>query len=148
MTNETDLRECCAKIALTKRLLGPETFDLEKILTELEIKKSLLMKYKPRDYQTILKEICPETIEIEEIEKGLEDEKVRLEKEKKDAETRIKLEEKERKKAIAVEKAEKEAKAKAEKLKAAEIKAEKIAAKKAELAALEAEEVKEETIGE
>ncbi len=121
MTNETDLRECSAQIALVKRLLGPETFDLKKILMELEIKKSLLMKYKPRDYQTILKEIRPETIEIEEIEKGLEDKKARLEKEKNDVET-------ERKKAIEFEKAEK------------------IKALKAQIKTIE--EVKEKNIGE
>ncbi|KKN27832.1 hypothetical protein LCGC14_0860530 [marine sediment metagenome] len=55
MTNRTDLDECFAKIEIIKQLLGPETFDLKKILIELETKKKLLMKFKPRDYATILK---------------------------------------------------------------------------------------------
>jgi len=55
MTNETDLREISAQIELVKQLLGPETFDLDKTLIELETKKKLLMTFKPRSYATILK---------------------------------------------------------------------------------------------
>ncbi len=55
MTNRTDLDECFAKIEIIKQLLGPETFDLKKILIELETKKKLLMRFKTRDYSTILK---------------------------------------------------------------------------------------------
>ena len=55
MTNRTDLDKCSAQIELVKQLLGPETFDLKKILIELETKKKLLMKFKPRSYNTILK---------------------------------------------------------------------------------------------
>lgn len=56
MTNETDLRECSAQIDLVRQLIDqPETFDLDKILPELETKKKLLMTFKPRDYATILK---------------------------------------------------------------------------------------------
>jgi len=55
MTNETDLRECSAQIELVRQLLGPETFDLDKVLIELETKKKLLMTFKPRSYATILK---------------------------------------------------------------------------------------------
>lgn len=57
MTNETDLRECSAQIELVKQLLGPETFDLKKILIELETKKKLLMTFKPRSYAAILRDI-------------------------------------------------------------------------------------------
>jgi len=57
MTNETDLRECSAQIELVKQLLGPETFDLDKILMKLETKKKLLMTFKPRSYDAILKGI-------------------------------------------------------------------------------------------
>lgn len=55
MTNRTDLDKFSAQIELVKQLLGPETFDLKKILIELETKKKLLMKFKPRSYDTILK---------------------------------------------------------------------------------------------
>lgn len=55
MTNETDLRECCAQIELIRQLIDQEeTFDINKVLIELETKKKLLMKFKPRDYITIL----------------------------------------------------------------------------------------------
>lgn len=56
MTNRTDLNECSAQIKLLKQLTTqPETFDLDKILIELETKKKLLMAFKPRDYITIQK---------------------------------------------------------------------------------------------
>lgn len=56
MTNETDLNECCAQIKLIRQLTTqPETFDLDKVLIELETKKKLLMKYRTANYQTILK---------------------------------------------------------------------------------------------
>lgn len=55
MTNRSDLDKYCAQIELVKQLLGPETFDLNKVLIELETKKKLLMTFKPRDYATILK---------------------------------------------------------------------------------------------
>ena len=55
MTNRSDLDICLAQIELVKQLLGPETFDLKKILIELETKKKLLMMFKPRDYARILK---------------------------------------------------------------------------------------------
>ena len=56
MTNRSDLDECSAQIKLLKQLLTqPETFDLDKVLIELETKKKLLMTFKPRDYTTILK---------------------------------------------------------------------------------------------
>ena len=57
MTNRSDLNECSAQIKLVKRLLGPETFDLDKVLVKLQTKKKLLMKFSPRDYATILKGI-------------------------------------------------------------------------------------------
>jgi len=57
MTNETDLRECSAQIELVKQLLGPETFDLNKVLIELETKKKLLMTFKPRSYHNILEDL-------------------------------------------------------------------------------------------
>jgi len=63
MTSETDLREVSAQIEIVKQLIdNPETFDIHKILIELETKKKRLMKYKPRDYITILKEFYPEEI--------------------------------------------------------------------------------------
>ena len=56
MTNRSDLNECSAQIKLVKQLISqPETFDLDKILIELETKKKLLMTFRPRDYITILK---------------------------------------------------------------------------------------------
>ncbi|BDI54968.1 MAG: hypothetical protein QIT40_gp10 [Lokiarchaeia virus VerdaV4] len=58
MTNQSDLNECCAQIKLLKQLLTqPETFDLDKVLIELETKKKLLMTFKPRSYITILKDL-------------------------------------------------------------------------------------------
>jgi len=56
MTNRTDLNECSAQIKLLKQLITqPETFDLDKVLIELETKKKLLMTFKPRDYADIQK---------------------------------------------------------------------------------------------
>ena len=56
MTNRTDLDKCSAQIELVSQLITqPETFDLNEILTKLEFKKKLLMKYKPRDYIRIQK---------------------------------------------------------------------------------------------
>lgn len=56
MTNRSDLNECSAQIDLIRQLIEqPETFDLDKILIELETKKKLLMTFKPRSYATILK---------------------------------------------------------------------------------------------
>lgn len=57
MTNETDLRECSAQIVLIEQLLGPETFDLDKLLVKFKTKEKLLMTFKPRDYITILKDL-------------------------------------------------------------------------------------------
>jgi len=56
MTNRTDLNECSAQIKIIKQLITqPETFELDKILIELETKKKLLIKFMPRDYATIVK---------------------------------------------------------------------------------------------
>ncbi|BDI54932.1 MAG: hypothetical protein [Asgard archaea virus VerdaV3] len=56
MTNETELNECSAQIKLAKRLTTqPETFELDKVLIELETRKKLLMKFMPMTYATILK---------------------------------------------------------------------------------------------
>ena len=56
MTNRTDLDKCCAQIELISQLINqPETFDLNEELIKLETKKILLMTYKTRDYNTILK---------------------------------------------------------------------------------------------
>jgi len=57
MTNRSDLDKYCAQIELVKQLLGPETFDLDKILIKLETKKKLLMAFKPRSYATILEDL-------------------------------------------------------------------------------------------
>lgn len=58
MTNETDIRECCAQIELIRQLITqPETFDLDKVLVKLETKKKLLMTFKPRRYITILEDL-------------------------------------------------------------------------------------------
>jgi len=57
MTNRSDLDKCCAQIELVKQLLGPETFNLDKILIELETKKKLLMTFKPRSYHNILEDL-------------------------------------------------------------------------------------------
>ena len=145
MTNQTDLNECCAQIELIRQLIDqPETFDLDKILIELETKKKLLMTFGPRDYATILKGLESGGLIHPNIEeaKRAKTEKLRLIKEE---ELAAELEAKrlvEEAKAFELKKEEEE-KAKAEKLKAAAIKAEKIAAKKAELVALEAKEVEE-----
>ncbi|GAH64648.1 unnamed protein product, partial [marine sediment metagenome] len=151
-----------AQIKLVKRLISqPETFDLDKVLIELETKKKFLMKHRSSDYATILKglesgELIHPNIEeakraevkklrlIEETEaKRLvkEAEEKAMEAIAEDLEAKafqLKKQEEEKAKQKALE-----AKAKAEKLKAAAIKAEKIAAKKAELAALEFEEVED-----
>ena len=69
LTNKSDLNKCCAQIELVEQLITqPETFDIHKVLVELQAKKKLLMKYKPRDYATILKEFFPEK-EIKESKK-------------------------------------------------------------------------------
>ena len=74
MTNRTDLDKCCAQIELLIQLhTQPETFDLDKVLIKLETKKILLMTYKTRDYNTILKglesgELKPIALISEEIE--------------------------------------------------------------------------------
>ena len=58
MTNETDLRECCAQIEIIRQLMiQPEVIEFDKVLVELETKKKLLMTFKPRDYTTILKDL-------------------------------------------------------------------------------------------
>ena len=74
MTNRTDLDKCCAQIELISGLINqPETFDLNEELIKLETKKKLLMTYKTRDYNTILKglesgQLKPIALISEEIE--------------------------------------------------------------------------------
>ena len=146
MTNETDLRECSAQIELIRQLIDqPETFDLDKVLIELETKKKLLMTFGPRDYATILKGlesgglIHPNIAAAKQLSETKQLKVLAEEKAKLVAEKKLEAEEA---KAFQLKKQEDE-RVKAEKLKAAAIKAEKIAAKKAELVALEAKEVEE-----
>lgn len=48
------MRECCAQIELVERLITqPETFDIRKVLVELQTKKKLLMTFRKLDYITI-----------------------------------------------------------------------------------------------
>jgi len=167
MTNRSDLNECCAQIKLAKQLIAqPETFDLDKVLIELEAKKALLTKFMPRDYATILKGLESGALVSEEkkLQEPKIDEKAKA-KAQEDADFDAKMKAKQEaegleakkiaeeeaktlklaeKKRLAEEKAfqlkkQAEAIAKAEKLKtdAANTKAEKIAAKKAELKKLE-----------
>ena len=78
MTNRSDLDECSAQIKLVKQLIDqPETFDLGKVLIELETKKKLLIKFMPRDYTTILKGLESGALVLEEKEEKTEAEKLK-----------------------------------------------------------------------
>lgn len=134
LTNATDLRECLAQIKLLKQLLTqPETFDLDKVLEKLEIKKKLLMKYRMSDYATISEGLESGTLVLEEKVEIPEEKEFEYDKGPKIDEKAIALEKAREAKAekalLEAEKAKKEAEAKAKK--EADAKAKKEAEEKA-----------------
>ncbi|BDI54901.1 MAG: hypothetical protein [Thorarchaeia virus VerdaV2] len=78
MTNETELNECSAQIKLVKRLISqPETFELDKVLIELETRKKLLIKFMPMTYATIRQGLESGTLVLEEKGEKAEAEKLK-----------------------------------------------------------------------
>ena len=65
MTNKSDLNECSAQIKLLKQLVTTPK-DLKEVLTALETKKALLMRFRERSYATILEGLESGILVLEE----------------------------------------------------------------------------------